>query len=83
MISTGQRSADAPTTPGVSPRSPVNKPRVQVLDEMGAGLAQRDGPGAGVAVGVAGIGEHVAERDALAGHRGQHADERADRVMLA
>ena len=37
--------------------------RVQVLDELGAGGAQRQCPGAGVAVGVAGIVEDVAERD--------------------
>ena len=41
---------------------------VQVLDQLGAGLPQRDGPGLGVAVGVAGVGEHVAERDAGLGH---------------
>ena len=45
--------------------------RVQVLDELGAGGAQRQRPGAGVAVGVAGVGEHVAERDPGGGHRGQ------------
>jgi len=33
VISTGQRTASAPTTPGVSPRSPVNKQQVQVLVE--------------------------------------------------
>jgi hypothetical protein len=37
--------------------------------------AERDGPGAGVAVGVAGIGQDVAERDARLGHRGQHRDQ--------
>ena len=35
--------------------------RVQVLDELGAGGAERDGPGGGVAVGVAGVGQDVAE----------------------
>jgi hypothetical protein len=45
---------------------------MEVLDELRAGLAERDGPGCGVAVGVAGIAEDVAERDLLAGHRGQH-----------
>ncbi len=38
--------------------------RVQVLDELRAGGAEREGPGVGVAVGVAGVGEDVAERDA-------------------
>ena len=36
--------------------------RVQVTDELGAGGAQRQGPGAGVAVGVAGVGQDVTER---------------------
>ena len=45
--------------------------RVQVLDQLGAGRAERDGPGSGVAVGVAGVGEDVAERDAVFGHAGQ------------
>ena len=40
--------------------------RVQVLDELGAGGAQRQRPGIGVAVGVAVI-EDVAERDSRAG----------------
>ena len=40
---------------------------VEVLDEPGAGGPERDGPGAGVAVGVAGVIEDVAERDLLAG----------------
>ena len=57
--------------------------RVQVLDEMGAGGAQRQRPGAGVAVGVAGVGQHVAERDPGGGHRGQHGYQRADRVVAA
>ena len=57
--------------------------RVQVLDERGAGGAQRQGPGAGVAVGVAGVIQDVAERDPLAGQRGQHGGERADRVVPA
>ena len=35
---------------------------VQVLDQLRAGLPERDGPGAGVAVGVAGVGQDVAER---------------------
>jgi hypothetical protein len=38
--------------------------RVQVLDQLRAGEAQRDGPGFGVAVGVAGVGQDVAEGDA-------------------
>ena len=37
--------------------------RVQVLDELRAGGAERDRPGAGVAVRVAGVVEDVAERD--------------------
>jgi hypothetical protein len=41
-------------------RAPVV--RVQVLDEGGAGGAQRQRPGIGVAVDVAGVGEDVAER---------------------
>ena len=57
--------------------------RVQVLDELRAGGAQRDRPGVRVAVRVAGIGEDVAERDLLAGHRGQHGGEGADRVVTA
>ena len=52
--------------------------RVQVLDELGAGGAHRQGPGAGVAVGVAGVGEHVAETDPGRGHRGQHGGQGAD-----
>ena len=39
--------------------------RVQVLDQLGAGLPEREGPGVGVAVGVAGVGQDVAERDAV------------------
>ena len=46
----------------------------------GAGPAERDRPGGGVAVRVAGVGEDVAERDACRGHRGQHGDQGADRV---
>ena len=38
---------------------------VQVLDELRAGLPEREGPGVGVAVGVAGVGQDVAERDAV------------------
>ena len=49
----------------------------------GAGGAQRDRPGGGVAVGVAGVVEDVAERDSLAGQRGQHGGEGADRVVPA
>jgi hypothetical protein len=57
--------------------------RVEVLDEGGAGLAERDGPGAGVAVGVAGAGEDVAETDAVFRHRGQDRGEGADGVVAA
>src|SRR5258708_36707812 len=57
---------------------------MQVLDELGAGLAERDGPGGGGAVGVAGVGEDVAERDAAAaGHALQDRDEGAGRVEVA
>jgi hypothetical protein len=56
---------------------------MEVLDELGAGRPQRDGPGSGVAVGIAGVIEDVAERDLLAGHRGQHGSEGADRVVPA
>ena len=45
--------------------------------------AQRERPGGGVAVGVAGVGEDVAERDPGGGHRGQHGGEGADRVVPA
>ena len=34
-------------------------------------------------MGVAGVGEDVAERDACRGHRGQHGDQGADRVVPA
>jgi hypothetical protein len=47
------------------------------------GGAQRDGPGIGVGVGVAGIAEDVAETDPGGGHRGQDGGEGADRVALA
>ena len=57
--------------------------RVQVLDEPGAGLPERDGPGVRVAVGVAGVRQDVAERDPGGGHRGQDGRERADRVVAA
>ena len=56
---------------------------MEVLDELGAGGPQRDGPGAGVAVGVAGIVEDVAEGGPGGGHRGQDGRERADRVLPA
>jgi len=56
---------------------------VEVLDELCAGLAERDRPGGRVAVGVAGVGEDVAEWDPGGGQRGQHGRERADRVVLA
>ena len=48
-----------------------------------AGGAHRDGPGAGVAVGVAGVGQDVAEAGAVAGHRGQHGDQGAGRIVAA
>ncbi len=65
------------------PLGPENVVRVQVLDQGGAGGSERDGPGVRVAVGVAGIGEYVAERDPGGGHRGQDGGERADRVVPA
>ena len=57
--------------------------RVQVADELRAGLAEGEGPGGRVAVGVAGVGEDVAERDAVSGHAGQHRDQGADGVGVA
>ena len=56
---------------------------MQVLDELGAGLAERDGPGAGVAVGVAGVTQDAAEADAGRWHAGQDREEGAGRVQLA
>jgi len=56
---------------------------VQVLDELCAGVAERDGPGGGVAVGVAGVADDVAERDAGRGHRCQHWNQGAGRVKGA
>ena len=47
---------------------------------MRAGGAQRDGPGGGVAVGVAGVGEDVAQGYAVAGHAGQ--DGALNRLVL-
>ena len=64
------------------PRGPRSE-RVQVLDQLRAGLPEREGPGAGVAVGVAGVGQDVAEADAVAGHRGEHRDQGAGRVVAA
>jgi len=48
-----------------------------------AGGPERDGPGARVAVGVAGIVEDVAGAGSLAGHRGQARGEGRDRVVPA
>ena len=56
---------------------------VQVLDQLGAGGAQRDRPGPGVAVGAAGVGQDIAERDAVGRHLLQDRDEGADRVQMA
>jgi hypothetical protein len=56
---------------------------VQVLDELRPGLAERERPGAGVAVGVAGIGEDVAERDPGGGHRGQDGNHGAHGIVPA
>jgi hypothetical protein len=57
--------------------------RVQVLDELRAGAAERHGPRAGVAVGVAGVVDDVAERDAGFGHAQQRGGELPDRVVVA
>src|SRR5216683_598383 len=51
---------------------------VQVLDEGGAGRAQRQGPVPRGAAGVSGAGEDVAGRDALSGQPGQDGDEPGD-----
>ena len=51
---------------------------MQVLDEPGAGGSERDGPGSGVAVGVTGVVEDVAEGDPGGRHRGQDGRERAN-----
>ena len=56
---------------------------VQVLDELRPGVAERQCPGIGVAVRVAGVVEDVAERDSLGRQRGQHGGEGADRVVPA
>ena len=48
--------------------------RVEVLDGLRPGPAERDGPGSGVAVSEAGVGEDVAERDAVFRHPGQDRD---------
>jgi hypothetical protein len=56
---------------------------MEVLDELRPGLAERDGPGAGVAVCIAGVGEHVAEADPDGGHRSQDGRERPDGVVAA
>ncbi|HTQ92006.1 MAG TPA: hypothetical protein VMK84_21175, partial [Streptosporangiaceae bacterium] len=57
--------------------------RVQVLDQLRAGVPEREGPGGGVAVGVAGVGEDVAGRDAVCWHPGQDGDQGAGRVVAA
>src|SRR5258708_6046704 len=57
--------------------------RVQVLHQARAGPAQRDGPRVGVAVGVAGVGEQVAERDPVGGHFLQDGDQGADGIVVA
>ena len=56
---------------------------MQVLDKLGAGGAQRDGPGVRVAMGAAGVGEQVAEAGALVRHGCQDRGEGADRVVPA
>lgn len=56
---------------------------VQVLDEPGAGGAEGDGPGGGVAVGVAGVGENITEAGPGGGHAGEHRGEGTDRVGVA
>ena len=57
--------------------------RVQVLDEGGAGDPERECPGVRVAVGVTGVGEHVAETDTGGGHRGQHGNHGAHGIVPA
>ena len=68
----------APSCVPLGPRS-----WVQVLDQLGAGAPERDGPGLGVAVGVAGVVDDVAERDAVAGHAQQDGGQHAGRVAGA
>jgi hypothetical protein len=56
---------------------------VEVLDEGGAGLAERDGPVSRDAVGVAGVCQDIAEHDPVLRHGGQHGGERGDGVVAA
>ena len=56
---------------------------VQVLDQVGAERADRERPVLGDAVGVAGVGEHVCDRDVVAGHPLKDGHERGWRVDVA
>src|ERR1019366_914516 len=54
---------------------------MEVLDQGGPGGAERGGPVLRDAGGGAGVGQDVAERDAVFGHRGQHGGERGAGVV--
>lgn len=56
---------------------------VQVGDQAGVGGAERGGPGCRDAVGVAGVGQDLAQGDAGGRHRGEHAGQGGGRVMSA
>ena len=56
---------------------------MEVLDQGGSGPAERGRPVPRDAVGVAGVGQDVAERDAGGGHGRQHGGERGDGVVAA
>jgi hypothetical protein len=56
---------------------------MEVLDQGGSGPAERGRPVPRDAVGVAGVGEDVAERDPGLRHGGQHGGERGDGVVAA
>ncbi len=56
---------------------------VQVLDQVGAERADRERPVLGDAVGVAGVGEHVCDRDAAVVHLFEHGHERGWRIDVA
>jgi hypothetical protein len=56
---------------------------VEILDEGGAGFAERGCPVLRDAVGVAGVGKDVAEQDAVAGHGRQDTSEGGDGVVAA
>jgi hypothetical protein len=56
---------------------------VQILDQAGAEVAERQRPALGDAVCVAGVGEEIADWYAAGGHPLEHGDERGRRVVLA